>query len=95
VEDPTKREDKVKEALGEVSHIMDLTNRMENNLFQLVRDQRFFRTRENRNFDTVKSTEGRIFWLSLMQNGFIVFVAVAQVFVIQTFFSKGSGRGRV
>ncbi|KAI9332290.1 ERP3 protein [Zopfochytrium polystomum] len=95
VEDPNKKEEKLQKAKEEVRPLEEAIMRIRDNLGRLHRDQRYFRLRENRNFDTVKSTEQRIFWLSLVQNGFIVLVAVVQVFVIQTFFSKSSGRGRV
>ncbi|KAI8609052.1 emp24/gp25L/p24 family/GOLD-domain-containing protein [Chytriomyces sp. MP71] len=58
----------------------------------IIRDLRYFRTRENRNFDTVKSTESRIFWFNISQNSIIIVTAIVQVIVIQTLFSKsGSG----
>ncbi|ORY53196.1 hypothetical protein BCR33DRAFT_655197, partial [Rhizoclosmatium globosum] len=60
----------------------------------IIRDLRYFRTRENRNFDTVKSTENRIFWFNIVQNGIILLTAIVQIIVIQTLFSKaGTGGG--
>ncbi|KAJ3073734.1 hypothetical protein HDU98_000797 [Podochytrium sp. JEL0797] len=58
----------------------------------MIRDLRYFRTRENRNFDTVRSTEGRIFWFNIVQNGIILLTAVIQVVVIRTLFSKSGTR---
>ncbi|KAJ3101008.1 hypothetical protein HDU97_001706 [Phlyctochytrium planicorne] len=87
--------DKAKKAKEEVKPMDDAMSRIGMALAGIMRDQRYFRTRESRDFDTVKSTEGRIFWFSVSQSLIIVLTAVAQVFVIQTFFSKSSGRGRV
>ncbi|KAI9342861.1 emp24/gp25L/p24 family/GOLD-domain-containing protein [Obelidium mucronatum] len=65
---------------------------MHNHYGNIIRDLRYFRSRENRNFDTVKSTENRIFWFNIIQNGIILATAIVQVIVIQTLFSKaGSG----
>ncbi|KAI8806628.1 emp24/gp25L/p24 family/GOLD [Cladochytrium replicatum] len=59
---------------------------------QISRLQRYFRTRENRNFATVASTESRIFWFALGESGLIVGMGVLQVFVIQRFFSPSNRR---
>ncbi|KAI8845212.1 emp24/gp25L/p24 family/GOLD-domain-containing protein [Chytriomyces cf. hyalinus JEL632] len=76
---------------------------MHNHYGGIIRDLRYFRTRENRNFDTVKSTENRIFWFNITQNGIIILTAIIQIVVIQTLFSKqgaggmggiGSGSGK-
>jgi hypothetical protein len=48
-------------------------------LSHISRNQKYFRTRENRNFATVKSTESRIFWFSLMENMLIVAMSALQV----------------
>ncbi|TPX31655.1 hypothetical protein SmJEL517_g05078 [Synchytrium microbalum] len=60
-------------------------------LYAVQRQQKFFRTRENRNFDTVKSTEGRIFWFALIQGGMIMLMAVLQVYVVRNFFRNPKG----
>jgi hypothetical protein len=86
---------KIDKAKEEMRPMEDTLSRISNSLSNFQRDQRYFRTRENRNFDTVKSTENRIFWFSLTQSGVMVLTAILQVFIIQTFFSKSSGRGRV
>ncbi|KAG9306895.1 hypothetical protein G9A89_002564 [Geosiphon pyriformis] len=77
------------------------TSNMEESLFRLsgslstiARTQKYFRTRENRNFSTVKSTENRIFWFALLESGLIVGMAALQVFVVRTFFST-TKRGHV
>lgn len=77
-------------------------NVIEGKLNAFVREQKYYRTRENRNFDTVKnnflflnlnrlqvaSTEHRVFWFSLVESILIVGMACVQVFVIQTFFVR-------
>ncbi|KAJ3151191.1 hypothetical protein HDU86_006182 [Geranomyces michiganensis] len=60
----------------------------------LARQQKYFRTRENRNFATVESTQNRIFWFGGSEAFMLVVVAAFQVFVIQAFFNK-SGKARV
>ncbi|KAJ3232452.1 hypothetical protein HDU81_002962 [Chytriomyces hyalinus] len=66
---------------------------MHNHYGGIIRDLRYFRTRENRNFDTVKSTENRIFWFNITQNGIIILTAIVQIVVIQTLFSKQGAGG--
>lgn len=55
----------------------------------LSRQQKYFRTRENRNFSTVKSTEKRIFNLSLMESAMMITMAALQVFIVRWFFTGG------
>lgn len=54
--------------------------------------QKYFRTRENRNFSTVKSTEGRIFNFSVVESGLMVCMAGLQVFIVRFFF-QGARKG--
>lgn len=70
-----------------------LTSALEESLFKLsgqlstiTRNQKYFRTRENRNFSTVRSTESRIFNFSLIQCGLIVCMGALQVFIVRFFF---------
>ena len=51
-------------------------------LSTISRNQKYFRTRENRNFSTVKSTEKRIFNFSLMEGGLMLVMAGLQVAVV-------------
>ncbi|KAG0200898.1 hypothetical protein BGX28_006173 [Mortierella sp. GBA30] len=74
---------------------------MEESLFRLTgelgridRMQKYFRTRENRSFSTVISTDSRIFWFSLTESAMIVTMSMIQVYVVRTFF-KGSRRSHV
>ncbi|KAF2023567.1 hypothetical protein EK21DRAFT_80609 [Setomelanomma holmii] len=61
-------------------------------LSTISRNQKYFRTRENRNFSTVKSTEKRIFNFSLMESGLILTMAALQVFIVKFFF-QGARKG--
>ncbi|KAL6154744.1 hypothetical protein ACJQWK_00807 [Exserohilum turcicum] len=63
-------------------------------LSTIARNQKYFRTRENRNFSTVKSTEKRIFNFSLMESGLIMTMAGLQVFIVRFFF-QGARKGYV
>ncbi|TKA72621.1 hypothetical protein B0A49_02670 [Cryomyces minteri] len=64
------------------------TSALEESLFKLSgqlstinRNQKYFRTRENRNFSTVRSTETRIWNFSLIESVMMVGMAGLQVFV--------------
>lgn len=63
-------------------------------LSTISRNQKYFRTRENRNFSTVRSTEKRIFNFSLMEVALMVAMAGLQVFVVRFFF-QGARKGYV
>ena len=62
-------------------------------LSTIARNQKYFRTREIRNFSTVKSTEGRIFNFSVVVSGMMVAMAGLQVFIVRFFF-QGARKGR-
>ncbi|TKY88704.1 hypothetical protein EX895_002335 [Sporisorium graminicola] len=59
-------------------------------LTQIARTQRYFRVRENRNFDTVRSTQSKIFWYSVVESVTMVGISVAQVYIVRALFEKGS-----
>lgn len=61
-------------------------------LSTINRNQKYFRTRENRNFSTVKSTEARIFNFSVVESGLMVAMAGLQVFIVRFFF-QGARKG--
>ncbi|SPN98879.1 related to ERP2 - p24 protein involved in membrane trafficking [Cephalotrichum gorgonifer] len=63
-------------------------------LSTIARNQKYFRTRENRNFSTVRSTESRIINFSLVQSALIVCMGALQVFVVRFFF-QGARKGYV
>ena len=58
-------------------------------LSSVSRQQKYFRTRENRNFSTVRSTESRIWNFSLIESLMMVGMAGIQVFVVRMFFTGG------
>ncbi|KAK4621896.1 hypothetical protein CLAFUW4_06661 [Fulvia fulva] len=74
------------EQLGEVEETL---LKMSGQVSTLTRQQKYFRTRENRNFSTVRSTEKRIFNLNLMEGGLMVAMAGLQVFIVKMFFTGG------
>ncbi|KAI0834576.1 emp24/gp25L/p24 family/GOLD-domain-containing protein [Hypoxylon sp. FL0890] len=63
-------------------------------LSTIARNQKYFRTRENRNFSTVRSTESRIVNFSLIQCCMMVCMGALQVFVVRFFF-QGARKGYV
>ncbi|KAK3819955.1 MAG: emp24/gp25L/p24 family/GOLD-domain-containing protein [Benniella sp.] len=62
--------------------------KLSDDLFEIDRMQKHFKSRDSRNFATVVSTDARIFWFSLTESTLIVCMSVFQVFVIRTFFSN-------
>ncbi|KAG4301232.1 hypothetical protein PCANB_002525 [Pneumocystis canis] len=50
--------------------------------------QKHLRLRESRNLSTVRSTETRIFWFSLIESFLILVVSIIQVLILKTFFIK-------
>ncbi|KAL8737261.1 MAG: hypothetical protein Q9181_001847 [Wetmoreana brouardii] len=63
-------------------------------LSTINRNQKYFRTRENRNMSTVKSTENRIFNFSVAESLLMVAMAGLQVFIVRFFF-QGARKGYV
>ncbi|KAI9834558.1 MAG: hypothetical protein M1819_002934 [Sarea resinae] len=77
------------------------TSALEESIFKLsgqlstiTRNQKYFRTRENRNFSTVRSTERRIFNFSIVEGLMMVTMACLQVFIVRFFF-QGARKGYV
>ena len=66
--------------------------RVSTQLSTINRNQKYFRTRENRNFSTVSSTERRIFNFSVVESGMMVAMAGLQVFIVRFFF-QGARKG--
>lgn len=58
-------------------------------LSSISRQQKYFRTRENRNFSTVRSTETRIWNFSVIESLMMVTMAFLQVFIVKMFFTGG------
>ncbi|KAL2003344.1 hypothetical protein VTN02DRAFT_4164 [Thermoascus thermophilus] len=63
-------------------------------LSTISRNQKYFRTRENRNFSTVRSTERRIFNFSVVESLLMISMAGLQVFIVRFFF-QGARKGYV
>lgn len=63
--------------------------RLSNQISSLTRQQKYFRTRENRNFGTVQSTESRIFNFSIIESALMIGMAGLQVFIVKMFFTGG------
>jgi hypothetical protein len=77
------------------------TSTLEQSLFKIsgqlstiTRNQKYFRTRENRNFSTVRSTEKRIINFSLVQILLVICMGALQVFIVRFFF-QGARKGYV
>ncbi|KAI4748411.1 supernatant protein factor, C-terminal domain-containing protein [Aureobasidium sp. EXF-12298] len=79
---------------------IEQTSALENSVLKLsgqlstiTRQQKYFRTRENRNFSTVRSTEQRIFNFSIIESLMMVAMAGMQVFIVRMFFQTGRKGG--
>ncbi|EOD46972.1 endosomal cargo receptor [Neofusicoccum parvum] len=68
--------------------------KLSSQLSTINRNQKYFRTRENRNFSTVRSTERRIFNFSIIEGVMMVTMAGLQVFIVRFFF-QGARKGYV
>ncbi|KII84714.1 hypothetical protein PLICRDRAFT_45521 [Plicaturopsis crispa FD-325 SS-3] len=64
-------------------------------LMNIKRTQKHFHTRENRGFSIVKSTQNRLFWYAVLESLGVVGMAVLQVYILQTFFTKTGRRYKV
>ncbi|KAL5513952.1 hypothetical protein ACEPAG_2713 [Sanghuangporus baumii] len=69
--------------------------RLNGQLLSIKRTQKFFHTRENRGFSVVKSTQNKIFWFAVLEVLGVVGMAIAQVYILQTFFTKTGRRYKV
>ena len=74
------------------SALEDMIFKVSGQLSTISRMQKYFRTRENRNFSTVRSTEQRIFNFSLIEVCMMVGMAALQVLVVRFFF-QGARKG--
>ncbi|KAI3612332.1 endosomal cargo receptor [Moniliophthora roreri] len=97
VESEPRREPPAKQ--GQIS---EQTSALEESIFRLngmlmniKRNQKHFHTRENRGFSIVKSTQNRLFWYAVFESIAIVGMAVFQVYVLQTFFTRTGRRYKV
>ncbi|KAJ7575390.1 emp24/gp25L/p24 family/GOLD-domain-containing protein [Mycena floridula] len=91
-----------REAPAKAGKVADHTSALEESVFRLngmlmniKRTQKHFHTRENRGFSIVKSTQNRLFWYAVFESLAMVGMAVFQVYVLQTFFTKTGRRYKV
>jgi hypothetical protein len=70
----------------QTSALEESLTKLAGQLATFSRTQKYFRTRENRNFSTVRSTESRIFSFSVIESIMMVSMACLQVFVVRIFF---------
>lgn len=73
----------------QLSGVEETVLKLSGQISTLTRQQKYFRTRENRNFSTVRSTEKRIFNFSMLEGGLMVTMAGLQVFIVKMFFTGG------
>lgn len=78
---------------AQTAQLEDTIFKVSGQLSTISRMQKYFRTRENRNFSTVKSTEQRIFNFSLVEVLMMVGMAALQVLVVRFFF-QGARKGK-
>ncbi|ODV78068.1 uncharacterized protein CANTADRAFT_27016 [Suhomyces tanzawaensis NRRL Y-17324] len=75
-----------------IAHVESMQNTIDNidkQLDGLSRTLQYYKTRNNRNHDTVKSTESRIYYFSIFEVILMVGMAFLQITIVQLFF-KGS-----
>ncbi|CEP60413.1 Erp4p LALA0_S01e10308g [Lachancea lanzarotensis] len=80
-----------KEALGANSAPEDILSshsieEIERNLSKISKMMNYLRAREWRNMDTVKSTESRLVWMSMLVMGLMVGISVIQATIVQFLF---------
>lgn len=73
----------------QLSTVEETVLKLSGQLSTITRQQKYFRTRENRNFSTVRSTEKRIWNFSLIESAMMVAMAALQVFIVKMFFTGG------
>ncbi|EIN04452.1 hypothetical protein PUNSTDRAFT_92806 [Punctularia strigosozonata HHB-11173 SS5] len=91
-----------REAPAKPGQIAEQTSALEESIFRLngqlmsiKRTQKYFHTRENRGFSIVKTTQNRLFWYAVLESLTMIGMAIAQVYILQTFFTKTGRRYKV
>lgn len=69
-----------------VENMQTLVETIEQKLSTLENALNYYKTRNNRNQSTVKSTKNRIYWFSLFDLGLMLAMAAFQVMVVKFFF---------
>lgn len=91
-----------REAPAKPGQVSDHTSPLEESIFRMngmlmniKRTQKYFHTRENRGYSIVQSTKSRLFWYAALEAMGFIGMAVFQVYVLQTFFTKTGRRYKV
>lgn len=91
-----------REPPAKAGQISEHTSALEESIFRLTgilnsikRLQKHFHTSENRGFSIVKSTQNRLFWYATFESLAVIGMAVFQVYILQTFFTKTGRRYKV
>ncbi|KDR72778.1 hypothetical protein GALMADRAFT_252034 [Galerina marginata CBS 339.88] len=91
-----------REAPAKPGQISEHTSALEESVFRLngmlmniKRMQKHHHTQENRGFSVVKSTQNRLFWYAIFESLGVITMAVLQVYILQTFFTKTGRRYKV
>ncbi|WOO83968.1 uncharacterized protein LOC62_05G007485 [Vanrija pseudolonga] len=74
------------------SALEESTYKLSGLLSSITRTQKYFHTRHHRNYSTVQSTKSRMFWFTVLECVAIVAMALLQIWILKTFFSRGSSR---
>lgn len=77
--------------IAHVENMQETVNNIDNQLDGLLKTLQYYKTRNNRNQATVKSTESRIYYFSIFEVLLMVGMAALQIVIVQLFF-KGSRR---
>ncbi|KAJ2909515.1 hypothetical protein GGI21_001806 [Coemansia aciculifera] len=85
VEDEARNDDIAKRVKRD--EVLNSVVSIASDLHLITKFMKYFRTRENRNFATVSSTESRVWWFSALQGLCVVVVAVIQVYAIRALFT--------
>ncbi|KAF8907617.1 emp24/gp25L/p24 family/GOLD-domain-containing protein [Gymnopilus junonius] len=79
----------------QTSSLEESVFRLNGLLMNIKRLQKHHHTQENRGFSIVKSTQNRLFWYTLLECVGVISMAVLQVYILQTFFTKTGRRYKV
>lgn len=75
--------------IAHVELMENTANQIDQKLDGLMRTLQYYKTRNNRNQATVRSTESRIYYFSIFEVALMVGMAILQIAIVQLFF-KGS-----
>jgi len=91
-----------REVSAKAGQISEHTSALEESIFRLngmlmniKRLQQHHHTQENRGFSVVRSIQNRVFWYAVFETLCVIGMAVLQVYILQTFFTKTGRRYKV